>query len=133
LTSSGSQVETHNSTAFNSLNFGEYLEQCSSGGYRQWRQAENVYGILTRFDAAAEPKLHGLHDLYLWRLDKVRGVNITYHNDVNVIVANVNAQSGYSTQTELTWHVIHKSQICGSNSFGWGTAPEAEANSYAYP
>ncbi|MFL6100405.1 MAG: hypothetical protein ACJ71T_10670 [Actinomycetales bacterium] len=133
LYASGSQQQTHNSTAFNSLNFREYLEQCGSGAYKQWRQAENVYAILSRIDPAAEPSFTSCTTYTSGDWTKYRGVNITYHNDVNVIVADVNAQSGYSPETELSWHILHKSQICGSNSFGWATAPEAEANSFAFP
>jgi hypothetical protein len=133
LTASGSHTDTHNLTAFISLNFREYLEQCSSGSYEQWRQAESVYGILTRYDAAAEPNFTACSQYTSGLYSKTTGVNITYHSDVNVIVANVNAQSGYNSSSAVSWKVLHKTNICGSNSTGWVNSPEAEANSYAYP
>jgi hypothetical protein len=121
----GTKTLTGNSTAFNSLNFDDYVNICG------WtlREASSVYAILSRIDAAAEPNFTYCTTYTSGTYGKIKGVNITYTNDTNVGPVSVNSQSGYNSSTELSWQINGKSQICGSND-GWANSREAEANSY---
>lgn len=121
----GTKTLTGNSTAFNSLNFDDYVNICG------WtlREASSVYAILSRIDAAAEPNFTYCTTYTSGTYGKIKGVNITYTNDTNVGAVSVNSQSGYNSSTELSWQINGKSQLCGSND-GWANAREAEANSF---
>jgi hypothetical protein len=130
LSASGSVRLTANSTAFNSLNFRQYYETCGTGYTLKW-EVDSVHGILTRIDAAAEPNFT-VCDFYGpgFTVTKYRGTNVTYRSEVNVAVANVNAQSGWNSSTEVYWKTGGtRNGICGSTSLGWASSPEAEANS----
>jgi hypothetical protein len=87
--------------------------------------------MMIRIDAAAEPNFTACS--YYgpgYTVTKFRGTNITYASDVNVVVANVDAQSGWTTSTEVVWKTGGtRNGICGSGLEGWVTSPEAEANS----
>lgn len=125
LQARGSKLLTSNSTAFNTLNFRDYQNMCG-----WWhRQAETVNTILMRIDPAAEPNFTYCGFSSNGEYTKYRGINITFTNQVNVGPVSVNAQSGWTSSSSVTWHVRGYTGICGSNAQGWGSAPEAEANS----
>jgi hypothetical protein len=125
LTASGSRNLTSNSTVFNSINFRDYVNVC---GWTH-RQAISVYAILQRIDPAAEPAFLSCAEYSSGVYTKSRGVNITFRSEVNVGAVSVDAQSGWTSSSEVAWTVNSRSWLCGSSPSGWASAPEAEANS----
>jgi hypothetical protein len=125
LGASGARTLTYNATAFNSLNFRDYKNSCG------WtiRQAMSVYAILSRIDAASEPDFTYCGFATSGDYVKHKGNNITFRNDVNVGPVSVDAQSGWSEETDIKWHVTSFTGICGPTAIGWVEGPEAEANS----
>jgi hypothetical protein len=126
LAASGSKRLLANSTAFNALNFEDFVSPC---GWTQ-RVAYQVYSILGRIDAAAEPNFTNCTPYGPgYTLIKSAGTNVTYHSQVNVGPVSVNAQSGYNSDSSVMWKTGGTlNGICGSNN-GWASAAEAEANS----
>lgn len=134
LAASASKRLLGNNAAFNALNFNEYEQQCSSGGYELYWHPSTVYALLSRIDPAPEPPASFDVSCTIYgpgyTLTKYRGTNVTFDAQVNVIVASVDAQSGWNSSTEETWKTGGtKNYLCGNQSYGWVTSSQADMDS----
>jgi hypothetical protein len=125
LAASGSVRRTSNSTAFNSINFRDYMTTCGA----VQRRPVSVYSILSRIDAATEPNFTACTIYSSGDFSKTQGLNKTFSNEVNIGPVSVDAQSGWNSESKVSWHITSRTGLCGNTNEGWVKSPEAEANS----
>lgn len=117
-----------NKVAVNKVNYRDYYNSCTPYTYRK---PISFYSLLpsASFASTSSYKFSGGCSTYLagasiW---KKQGTNVTYSAGVPLGVAYVSAQSGWNTETKMTWNITARTKVCGSKSSGWVDSPEVDA------
>lgn len=125
LNASASRGGVIDATAWNKSNYREYIYSCRPG-YElrpisvnsllfQWTfWPHEIYATCTTYTGGT--------------YTKGNGTNVTYSTGVNLGSGSVSAQSGWNSDTKVSWTVTKKTKLCGSSSVGWVSSARAEAH-----
>ncbi len=127
-TDAGGDLTYPSSTAvFNRVNYRDYSTSCG-GLVQHTKVAVSFYDLLNESDQENITPPRWSCDTYhtsgLWH--KSTGKNTRFAGVIDIGPINVDAQAGWTTNTELSWTITSKSWMCGSTTSGWASSPEAE-------
>lgn len=126
----GAEAETaypgYPKTILNDVNYRKYQMFCFFIWYYEWRPI-GYFALNSGWAPISTPSWTSCTTYYSGKYTKVQGSNLTFSVGVGLSPVNVSAQAQFSNQTKLTWNVSGPAKLCGSNGFGWASAPEAGA------
>jgi hypothetical protein len=125
FSASATRGQLADTNVYNAVNYRDFYNSCYPGF---WRKPIGYYALLTNFTLASHVK-YGACTRYTGGVyGKTAGRNITYSTGVNIGGYSVNAQSGWTSETTVSWTVTAPTYLCGSTSNGWASSPMAEAH-----
>ena len=110
---------------YNKVNYRDYGDSCSAA---VTRRPHSVNALLTNFTYTPHVTYSSCTTYTGGTYTKYQGTNVTYGAGMDIGPINVSAQSGWNTNTEISWTVTKRSKICGSTAEGWARAPKASAS-----
>lgn len=129
-TSAGATVKNVvDAQALNKVNYRDYGNTCYPST-SVWRRPLSFYALIPgrEFRYAGHVKYKYCNPYApgqsLW---KKHGRNTTYSAGVDAGPINVSAQSGWNTETKISWDITKNTQICGSSSKGWVQSASLDA------
>jgi hypothetical protein len=111
-------------TVYNKINYRDYYNSCYVSF---WRKPLSVNALLTSFTYAPHVSWRTCSTYTAGTYSKTSGKNSTYSVGMDIGPANVSAQSGWDSLTEIAWTVKSRTKICGSSTAGWVSSGQAEA------
>ncbi|WP_162907547.1 DUF4198 domain-containing protein [Allorhizocola rhizosphaerae] len=126
----GASAETTYSSGarivYNKVNYRKYSFFCAWTWYYEWRPI-GYYALNSGFGPSITPVWTSCTNYSSGTYTKNSGTNVVFSTGVNLTVANVSAQAQFSNNTKLKWTFSGPGKLCGSNSSGWVSAPQAGA------
>lgn len=125
FSASASRGQLADTNVYNAVNYRDYHNTCWTGKYRK---PVGYYALLTSFTWAPHVNYGSCTRYTGGTYTKTQGRNTTFATGVNIGGFSVSAQSGWTSETKVSWTVTSASYLCGNTSYGWVSSPMAEAH-----
>jgi len=116
MAASASRSGVADAYVWNKVNYRDYVSSCSAS---KTRKPYSVNALLTNFTYSAHPSWSTCQTYSGGTYTKSQGTNVTYSAGMDIGPINVSAQSGWNSNTEITWTVTSRTKLCGNSSAGW--------------
>ncbi len=109
--------------AYNKINYRDFYNNC----YVYERRPQSVHSLMSDFPITSRPEWNNCTYYAGGTYSKTSGKNVTYSQGMNLGQVFVSAQSGWYSETKLTWTVLRPEYLCGNSPLGWVGSSEAQA------